>query len=100
MHVDAVLSRRKRPNEEFRISWDFTNDLEPGDPLAQQLVTAKDSAGVDVSGTFLQGAAITGTKIVVQAQGGSDGKDYFVTFKATTAGGDVFERVVRIRVRA
>jgi hypothetical protein len=100
MATDGAVSRRKKTNEEFRISWDFVNDLEAGDSIATQAVTARDSDGVDVTGTFLQSPAIQGTKIVVQVQGGVSGKDYTVAFKATTTQGDVFDRTVLVQVRA
>jgi hypothetical protein len=99
MAADATLSRAKRPIEEFRVSWDFANDLESGDSVTGQLVTAVDSDGTNVSASFLQSPAISGAKIVVQIQGGTDGKDYTVTFKATTTQGDVFERTLLVRVR-
>lgn len=100
MATDSTLERRKKPIEEFRVSWDFANDLEVGDTIASQAITAKDSSGADVSGSFLQSPAVAGTKLTVQVQGGTPGKDYTVTFKATTTQGDIFERTLLIEVRA
>jgi hypothetical protein len=98
---DATLPRPKRVNEEFGISWDFVNDMAAADTVATISITAKQvDTGADVTGTFLQGATFSGKVLSVQVQGGTAGKDYDVTFRNNTTGGDVFERVVRVQVRA
>ena len=104
MRPDRALSRSKRPGEEFRLSWDFVNDVEASDSYASHVITATDvQAGTDVSATFLQAAArvgASGAVLGVQVQGGSDGHDYDVLFALLTVQGDRFERVVRVSVRA
>lgn len=98
---DRTVGRPKRPSEEWRVSWDFVDDIEIGDtPSTQQVSAIQVDTGSDVSATFLQGAGITGTVIKVQVQGGTDGKDYLVTFQLTTTQGDVFRRTVLVQVRA
>lgn len=101
MRPDKILSRPKRPTEEFRLAWDFVNDLEQGDAGASSDVKAFDVAdGSDVSATFLQGPALIGNVVSVQVQAGTDGHEYDVRFQLTTTAGDVFQRVVRVRVSA
>jgi hypothetical protein len=104
MKVDRGLARSKRPGEEFRLSWDFVNDVEATDSYSAHAITAVDVAsGANVSATFLQNPVRIGSSgavLGVQVQAGTDGKDYDVTFQLTTTQGDVFERVVRVSVRA
>jgi len=104
MRPDWTVSKAKRPGEEFRISYNFANDVEVSDSYASHVITATDvQAGTDVSATFLQGPTrigSTGAILGVQVQGGADGKDYDVLFQLTTTQGDVFQRVVRVSVRA
>lgn len=104
MRPDKMLPRAKRPTEEFRLSWDFVNDLEAADSYASHAITASVvSTGADVTGTFLQGAqrvGSTGAILAVQVQAGTDGLDYDVLFQLTTSQGDVFQRIVRVQVRA
>ena len=52
---DKQLARAKRPLEEFRLSWDFANDVEASDSYASHTITATEvQAGTDVTNTFLQ----------------------------------------------
>ena len=104
MRPDRALSRSKRPGEEFRLSWDFVNDVEASDSYASHAITATEvQAGTDVTATFLQSPTrigTTGAILGVQVQAGSDGKEYDVTFALTTTQGDVFQRAIRVAVRA
>jgi hypothetical protein len=102
MRPDKILSRSKRPSEEFRLSWDFVNDVEAGDSGSAFEVKAFDAsnADTDVSTTFLQNASRSDKVVSVQVQAGTADHDYDVRFQLTTAGGDVFQRIVRIRVGA
>lgn len=101
METDKILSRYKRPSEEFRMAWDFVNDVESGDTASGFEVKAFDVAdSSDVSGTLLQNAVRVGNVVDVQVQAGTDGHDYYVRFQLTTSGGDVFQRVVLMRVKA
>ncbi len=101
MLADISLTRFKRPDEEFRISWDFSNDLETGDTLAAQQVKAyEEVAGTDVTSTLIENAEIVSNAIRAQVQAGSDGKDYLIRFQATSTQGDKWQRIVRVRVRA
>lgn len=104
MRPDKQLSRSKRPTEEFRISWDFVNDVEATDSYASHAISASEvAAGTDVTATFLQSPVrigATGAVLGVQVQAGTDGSDYDVLFALTTTQGDIFKRVVRVQVRA
>jgi hypothetical protein len=103
MRPDVMLSRSKRTSEEFRLQWDFVNDIEATDTRSAFEVKAFDVAsGSDVSVTFLQGATWVGTGPVigVQIQAGTEGHDYDVRFQLTTTQGDIFQRVVRVGVKA
>lgn len=104
MKPDKTLSRSKRPTEEFRLSWDFVNDVEASDSYASHTITATVvSTGADATGIFLQSPiriGLTGAVLGVQVQAGTDGLDYDVLFALTTTQGDVFQRVVRVAVRA
>jgi len=103
MRPDKTLSRPKRPAEEFRLQWDFINDIEQTDTRSAFEVKAFDVVdNSDVSATVLQGAAWVGAGpiIAVQVQAGTDAHDYDVRFQLTTTQGDVFQRVVRVGVRA
>ena len=104
MRPDRLLLRSKRPTEEFRLSWDFANDVEAADSYASHTITAIDvQTGTDVTATFLQSPQRVGTEgaiLGVQIQAGTDGSDYDVVFALTTTQGDVFQRVVRVEVRA
>jgi len=101
---DKQLARAKRPLEEFRLSWDFVNDVEASDSYASHTISATVvSTGADVTGTFLQSPTrigATGAVLGVQVQAGTDGLDYDVLFRLVTTQGDAFERVVRVAVRA
>jgi len=101
---DKQLSRSKRPTEEFRLSWDFVNDVEASDSYASHTITATEvQAGTDVTATFLQSptrVGAIGAVLGVQVQGGTDGKEYDVLFALVTTQGDRFERSVRVAVRA
>ena len=104
MRPDKQLSRAKRPTEEFRLAWDFVNDVEASDSYASHTITATEvQAGTDVTATFLQSPGrigVTGAVLGVQVQAGTDGKDYDVLFALLTTQGDRFERIVRVPVRA
>ena len=101
MRPDKILSRYKRPTEEFRLAWDFVNDVEQSDAGSSFEVKAYDSAdGSDVSTTLLQDATRVGNVVEVQVQAGTDGHDYDIRFQLATTQGDVFQRVVQVRVGA
>jgi hypothetical protein len=97
------LTRRKRPSEEFRLQWDFVNDVEASDSRSAFEVKAFDVAdGSDVSATFLQSPGFVGAgpAVLVQIQAGTAEHDYDVRFQLSTTQGDVFQRVVRVGVKA
>ena len=101
MKPDKVLSRYKRPSEEFRLTWDFLNDVEDGDTATTYSCKAFDAdSGVEVTSTFLQAAGRSGNLVSVQVQAGTADHDYLVLFQLGTASGNVFQRVVRVPVRA
>jgi len=101
MRPDKILSRPKRPTEEFRLGWDFVNDVESTDSGSAAAVKAYDVLdNTDVSATFLQDQTLVGNVVEIQVQAGTDGHDYDVRFQLSTTQGDVFQRVVRVSVRA
>ena len=100
MFPDVLLSRTKRPNEEFRLAWDFQNDLESGDSISAYEVKAFDASdNSDQTSTMIQGPSQSGTIIKAQVQAGTDAHDYWVRFEATSSQGDKWQRVVRLMVR-
>lgn len=100
MFADVALARHKRPTEEFRLVWDFVNDVETGDSVAAQAVAAFDAAdGSDVTTTLIENPELVGNTIRAQVQAGTAGHDYLVRFQATSSQGDKWQRVVKVRVR-
>jgi hypothetical protein len=100
MFPDAILSRAKRPSEEFRLGWDFVDDIEAGDTLlAQEVKCLKASDGSDVTATMIESPSLDGTTVLAQVQGGTAGETYHVRFQATSTAGDKWQRVVSLRVR-
>ena len=103
MRPDQTLARPKRPPEEFRLQWDFANDIEQSDTRSTFEVKAFDVAdGSDVTATLIQSPGWIGLDPIIgaQVQAGTDGKEYDVRFHLTTTQGDVFQRIVRVSVRA
>lgn len=101
MTPDATLPRDKRPTEEFRLSWDFVNDLETGDTLTGGTTTCAEAvSGTDTTSTMLEANAVSGTLLVVPVKAGSAGKLYDLTFVGTSAAGDSWKRVLRFGVVA
>lgn len=101
MLPDATLARPKRPSEEFRLGWNFVNDLESGDTIATYAVKAFDAAdGSDVSATLIENPEISGTTVRAQVQGGTALHDYLIRFQAASSQGDIWQRIVKVAVRA
>lgn len=103
---DVWLGRDKRPTEQFVVEWDFIDDVAVGDTVldvgggSSSITATQVDTGADVSSTLLQGATRSGNKLRAQVQVGTAGKDYHVSFKAKTTNGDLFDRVVGVRVRS
>lgn len=92
------LDRRKRPNEKFRIGIDFTGDLEVGDSVASQTITAVDSKGTVVTGTLLASPGFNGNIVSALVQAGTEGMVYRVFFQATTSNGSILQHSVVVPV--
>jgi hypothetical protein len=98
---DKTIGRPKTPAEQFRIAWNFVDDLAAGDTVLSQTITAiKVSDASDASATFLDTPLVASPEVSVTVKAGSAGEDYDVVIRATTATGEVFERVIRVPVRA
>jgi hypothetical protein len=102
---DRWVGRDKRPIEEFVVEWDFVDDVAAGDTVldvggGNSSVTATRADTGASEASFIEGAVRSDTKLRAQVQGGLANVDYLVSFKAKTQNGDLFERVVGVRVRA
>lgn len=103
---DAVFPRTKKPDEVFRVEWDFTKDLADGDspaavtPLAVKVY--EDETGADVTSALVSGtpAMVPGEPNVARAliQAGVAGVTYLIRYKLTTTSGETLVRVVQLRV--
>ena len=99
--ADQVAPRTKRPGEVFPISWDFAKSLEAGESVQSVITTAADAAtGDDVTMAFLESPTLAGSIARITLKNGVDGKNYDVTFQATTSAGAILQRVVRVLVRS
>lgn len=96
-----TLPRTKTPNERFRISLDFKNDVKVGDSVQSHVATAKRlDTGADVTGTFLANVVRSGTIVEAAVLDGVVDVDYEVKFQVTTVAADVFEGHVVVSVRS
>lgn len=94
-----TLGDVKRTAERYRIGFDFAKLLESGDTVQTGSVSAVDDLGAPAP-TFITGAGVTGSSVRVTIQNGTAGRDYTVSFQATTTpGGDIFVREILVRVR-
>lgn len=102
MSQSFSLATAKRPGEKFTIGVDFARDLDVGDAVASQLITATEVGGGDVTSTILENPSISGspvTKLLVVLKAGTDSKNYVVEFKATTTAGYIFIHEIYVMVR-
>lgn len=98
--MQFTLARGKRPDEQFTIEVDFTDDIATGDAAASHSVTAHDQAdpSTDLTATLLENGLLTGNVSGVRFKAGTDGKTYVIRFEVTTTDGDVFEHDVLVGV--
>lgn len=83
-----TLKRGLRPGEKIQRGVDFANDVEPGDPITSQLVTAKlRDAGTDVTGECITNALISATSVKATITAPAAAVDFIVTYKAICASG-------------
>lgn len=86
----AIVGRRtKQVWEEYDIEINFALDLHVGETLAgTSTVAAKEYPAGTAAPTFLLGSpSISGSKLIQWIQGGTDGTEYLVEFKAITSEG-------------
>lgn len=80
----------------------FTDDL-PGDTAihaTNSTVTAQNSEGQDVSSALIANTTRSGMVLSADLQGGDNGEDYRVSFKAVgNTSAKPYERVIELRVR-
>jgi len=87
----------KRTATKVRRAVDFSGEMETGDTVATVSVTAKDSAGVDVSTSLISAPAASGTKVLWTLNAwGTVGESYYIRAVATTTEGDILPKVLRL----
>ncbi len=98
--MQFTLDRGKRPDEKFTLEIDFTDDMETGDTVATETVTAFDEAdpATDLSATLVENVVQASGIVGARMKAGADGHTYVLRFEATTTGGDVFEHDVIVPV--
>lgn len=90
----------KAAAERFPITMDFASDMESGDTISTQSVTAiKTSDNTDATATVIATPSISGSKIIVVVQAGTAGQTYVITFRATTAAGYIYDASVAMMVK-
>jgi hypothetical protein len=85
MSQQFALSEKKHSWEKFFVDLDISSWLGT-ETISQVNFTAKDSAGTDVTATFLDAVKCTysGSVLKPYIQAGSDGARYYVIMKVTT----------------
>lgn len=79
--------------------FDFTDDL-PGDTSVTGAVTAVDSAGTSAP-SVVGAVSVSGMSVKAVVQGGTDGEDYLLDFKATgVTTAQVVVKQLEVRVRS
>lgn len=97
---DLKPSRIKRPQEVLPVTVDFASEIPDGDTANAQTVTAtRVDTGADVTSSLITGSALNDSAVSCKVQAGTDGLDYDIRFRCTTAAGYAFEHVLRIGVR-
>ena len=103
--IDGVWE--KTPTEERSFSAEFSANIPSGDVIkpigvgSQTDVVITDSTGVDVTVSLLKTKAVSGTKLTITFQAGTDGMDYQVIARAEmNSAATVFDKMFELRVRA
>ena len=95
----------KSPDEKFYIGIDFSPNFSSGeyiDASNVSITAVEKGTGQDATDVIMDAATIQvqdGTKLIVNIQGGEEGKWYVITFKITTTLGNVFEEEREIVVK-
>jgi len=90
----------KRPNDEFTVSYDFTNRLEAGDSIASRSVTAtKISDGTAATTDVIEGTLITSPKVLIGVKGGVKGQLYRIMVDIVTTNTFQYQAEVLMRIR-
>ena len=94
MKIPIVI---KKPDEKFSIGFEYISpDLEEGATIASCEVSISPSGGLVVDGS----PVVEATKVSQVVKEGTDGVEYWVTFKTTTSGGHVYEDKIFVKVRS
>lgn len=95
--ADRKFDLQKQPAEKFTVGVDFANDLGVSETISSAVMSAIDTSdGSNAASIVLDGSAsiVSGdedsSKITQKLKGGSDGKEYKITFLANTSMGNVF----------
>ena len=92
----------KQSYEEHIITIDASDTLASGDTITagSLLVKAFDSDETDVTSTIISGTpSFSGTDIQVELIAGTDGEDYNIRVRFTTANGEKIEDDLTLRIR-
>ncbi len=91
----------KQPGETFPVTVDFTAELVGAETVATATVTSRNVAtGADSTATICSGAVSVVTPKVTQVvHAGTDGDRHYLTFKATTSAGNVYEHEVDMLIK-
>lgn len=95
------LSKPKQPAEKLPRYVDFVDRVASGDTIAGCTITAVDEVGTDVTASLVDGpTSLSGTKVYYTILGyGTDGKQYKITFRATSTAGAIVEEDLVLEVR-
>ena len=92
----------KQPHETFAISVDFGRNMEAGETLATQTVTAATATGEDATAEVVRAGSVTNdgaTKVTAVVLGGQPAQSpYQLTVRAQTSIGHQWEHEILMRV--
>jgi len=92
----------KQSYEEHILTIDASGTIAAGDSIMAGSLSIKafDSAGTDVTSTIISGTpSFAGTSIQVELIAGTDGADYNIRIRFTTANGEKVEDDLTLRIR-
>jgi hypothetical protein len=83
-----TMKRGLRPGEKIQRGIDFANDVEPGDPITDKVVTAtRRDTGADVTSECVTNPLISATSVKATITPPAAGVDIIVAYKAICASG-------------
>lgn len=91
----------KQSYEEHIVTIDASSTIASGDSITAGSLTVKafDSDGTDVSSTIISGTpSFSGTDIQVELIAGTNGEDYNIRVRFTTANGEKIEDDLTLRI--